>query len=162
MGKYHVTVRLLHASTWCQILSIFCSLIFWLIAIDTGKMVYGWNSLYHIFQSIAVFLIIVMMICIAKGWTIVRASISPAGCLKLVAFITIYGLMIIFAENYAAGFYEYSRSSSYFYHSSSGQVLLVLRCGVAPVWLTFGTYPNVLLLHGYIDLYAMNSLLDRY
>jgi hypothetical protein len=138
--KYHLTARLLIWSIVFQCASIFCAIIFWGNFMGTGKPKYGWNTAYHYTQAISVCCIIIMIIMLGKGWTIVRATLSHQGCLKLIGFSTFYVIAVIFAETYAYGYYQYDRMSQYFYNSPSGALVLVLRCGIAPIWFLYAVY----------------------
>jgi len=104
---------------------------------DTGRPKYAWLTLYKYAQSLSGYCLILLLVAIAKGWTIVRAALSPLGCLKIAGYATAYLLCIIFSETYSYGTYQYYRMSDYYYDNPAGDLVLVLKCGVAPIWILY-------------------------
>ncbi len=135
--KYHVTVRLLVWSIFLEFFSFFFGVIFWGHYMSAGYPVYTWSTLQDYSQALSVYLVIIVLILLGKGWTIVRPALTPSGSLKVIGYGTVYLICIIYAETYVFGYYQFYRMSDYFYSTPSGKMVLVLRCGIAPFWLLY-------------------------
>jgi len=143
MKRYHGTVRLLVWSVGLQFLSYWFGVIFWGHLMDVGSPAYAWLTLYKYAQALSGYLLVLLLVAIAKGWTIVRAALSPLGCLKIAGYATIYLCCIIFSETYQFGFYQYERMPGYYYDNPAGDWLLVLKCGLAPFWILYAVNTTV-------------------
>merc|ERR1712048_1095304 len=78
---------------------------------------------------------------IAKGWTIVRRKISANGRVKIAVYITFY-----FALNISTVFWDglglTDGQVTYFYESSSGVFLLVLRA-LTVIWFGYSCFTTL-------------------
>ena len=133
LNKFHPTTRLLIWAIFSQLLSLFFATLYWLIVGSAGYKVQQLFILYSYLTAIANYFITIMLIFLGKGLTITRTSISPQGVLKIVAYATILFGCIIFAESFASFGFD-STTGLYLYASSSGILLLCLRCVVAFSW----------------------------
>lgn len=138
--KYHHTVKLLVYSVSLHLFSLLLQLIFWYHFASYGQPRYGLLSTGQYFTTMSNYLLIVMLILLGKGWTIVRASISPQGCIKLAVYATAYFLLIIFAQSYAFAYYDVTRSTIFFYASPPGVLLLLTRCVVGATWFFYAVH----------------------
>jgi len=67
-----------------------------------------------------------LLLLLAKGWTIVRRKISPDGRVKLAMFVTVQTCLSIFAVTWSQYSYDIAEVT-YFYESAPGVMLCVLR-----------------------------------
>ena len=81
------------------------------------EMIYDSLTAAQFFTAIANFLILLMLVLLAKGWTIVRRHLSPNGVVKIVVYASTYFMILIFAQMYVYGAYDETRSTVYFYTS---------------------------------------------
>ena len=133
MNKGHPTVRLLVAAVFLQLVSLFFSCLYWLIAGTSGVKVDQLFILFTYLTALSNYLITILLIFLGKGLTISRNAISPQGGLKIVAFATTLLVCLIFAEAFASWGFD-STTGLYLYASSSGILLILLRCVVALAW----------------------------
>lgn len=143
--KYHFTVQLLHASVLFQWIGVTCDLIFCAQFARDGirRNWQGFRSLGHACTGLAQLMVTLLLILLAKGWTIVRRKISASGrvriCLYLSSDITMFFTCLIWAD------YGFDHIQvKYIFDSPPGYVFIALRCFVC-VWFfyaSFTTYRN--------------------
>lgn len=142
LRKFHPALRFLMGAIVFQLIALLIATIYWLIVGARGMKVQALFIFYTYLTAISNYLIIILLIFLGKGLTISRSAISPQGTLKIVAYATIFLACIIFAEAFASWGFD-STTGLYLYASSSGILLLTLRCVVALFWF-IGTGYNQL------------------
>ena len=83
-------------------------------------------------------LMVMLLICLAKGWTIVRSKISPLGRMKMAVFFSTYlcaalASLIFFHTELD------DEDINGFYYTAPGLALVILRC-VAVVWFLYALH----------------------
>ena len=133
--KLHVTVKVLLYSVLCQ----FCGLFFLLVNLgyfsDTGINRRGLQIFSYGFFALADTMMVILLVLLAKGWTIVRRKISVPGRVKLGVFGTIYFTSTLFV---VAWRFKEIRDDEvlYFYQSPPGVMFWVVRV-LAVVWFNY-------------------------
>ena len=140
--KMHPIVGIIALSVCFHLLSKIFLLSFFGNYASSGYYYFGLLFAGLIFSIIAVFLIIIDMILIAKGWVIVKPQLSPHGVVKIVAYGTIL-LYVMIAVQYFVVF-EYSSSVTMIkFDRMAPIILLLLRVIVAPIWFAYAGYSTV-------------------
>ena len=88
-----------------------------------------------VFASISESIFLLVLICLAKGWTIVRRKISVNGRLKIACFLTTYFMSCLTVVIWK----HVSRNSAtqiYYYESPAGIMYVCARC-FALVWFWY-------------------------
>ena len=86
----HSTVKLLTQALVWHIAELFFATVYFTNNVDTGKPSRGLRIIYRVCSAISETEIILLLILLAKGWTVVRRKISAQGRVRITAFITIY------------------------------------------------------------------------
>jgi hypothetical protein len=95
-----------------------------------------------VFSIISVFLIIIDVILLAKGWVIVRSQLSPHGVIKIVAYGTILLYFMLVVQILVVR--DYSQSVTVVKFNYPSQIaLILLRVVVAPIWFTYAGYTTM-------------------
>jgi len=136
IGKFHPVLRLLLLAIITHFVGLLCTLFYWLFMIARTTSSYNLLAAGIYLTAISNYFIIILLILLGKGLSIVRQSISSTGVLKVVAFATGLLVCIIFAEAFAVWGSDTS-SGMYMYSSSSGILLLCIRCIFAFSWFIF-------------------------
>jgi hypothetical protein len=89
------------------------------------------------------FLLLILLILIAKGWTIVRKTLSAQGATKLTVYATAYLLLLVTARTLSYHLYEASRSTVFYYASTFGLLALLTRCVVGGAWFSYAVHTTV-------------------
>ena len=140
--KYHTTVALLCWSIYVQLLGCLCGIVHF--GIYAGD---GWGSPQArnagIFLGhLADILLVLVLILLAKGWTIVRRSLSINGRVKIAVYITTLLWTTLALELWRLYVYDKARSA-YYYESAPGTALVALR-GAALVWFRYAVRTTAL------------------
>lgn len=136
IGRFHPVVRLLLLAIITHFVGLLCTLFYWLVMVSRTTNSYNLLAAGIYLTAISNYLIIILLILLGKGLSIVRQSISSTGVLKVVAFATGLLVCIIFAQAFAVWGSD-TTSGLYMYTSSSGILLLCIRCIFAFSWFIF-------------------------
>ena len=130
---FHYTVQLLAASVALQWLGIVFKMVYFFHFADTGIRKRLYYRLGAVATGLADMALLLMLILLAKGWTIVRSKISASGRIKIAVYMTsyfvIFWMMLIWSE---VGFDP--ADILYIYQSGPGKFLIFLRV-FAACWL---------------------------
>lgn len=142
--KFHFTVKLVVISIVFQFLGMILSTVYWV-----RLNIYGVKAIDTYFGStfmlvLANYFIILNFILVAKGWTIVRKSISTMGKVKLVAASSFYIIAVICACTLET--YSFDQSILTFRYAEPAGILCAFLRIIAWVWfiralqITFANY----------------------
>jgi hypothetical protein len=142
--KFHFTVKLVVISVLFQLFGMILSTVYWV-----RLKISGIKSINTYFGSVfmlvlANYFIILNLILVAKGWTIVRTSISTMGKVKLVAASSFYIIAVICACVLET--YSYDQSILTFRYAEPAGILCAFLRIIAWVWfiralqITFANY----------------------
>ena len=149
-------------SVTLHMLSLFLQIVFWFEFASFGQPKYEllWAGQY--LTSMSNYLLIIMLILLAKGWTIVRSTISANGVIKLTVYSTFYLLLVLFAQTYSYEYYDITRSTVFFYASVPGVVTLLTRCVVGATWFFYAihtTSKNFQIKRGFYQKFFWSAFL---
>lgn len=136
--RYHHTARLLLCSIALAWLGLVLGMAYygtvaWQGYGDAGALTGG-----RILFRLADALLVLLLVLLAKGWTIVRPKISVGGRVKLAVFGTLYGFASLVGAVWHDGFAD-PHAALYFYDSDAGLLLLLLRLG-ACAWFKYAAW----------------------
>eukprot|EP00944_MAST-04C_sp_MAST-4C-sp1_P004598 g4598.t1 len=136
----HHTVRLLCISVIFEFLSVLFGFIYQLDYASRGKKAVWLDVIFRLMHAASDIFLLLLLIVIAKGWSVVRRKISAKGRVKIGVFCTAYSY-----THYATilAYYreeaQYPEKNVYFYSSEWGRYLIYFRC-LAAVWFAYATY----------------------
>ncbi|GBG25488.1 Transmembrane protein 145 [Hondaea fermentalgiana] len=133
--KYHHSVRLLVASIAASFLSLLFQVVLYSQFASTGIDNPRLEGLAVFCGLVAEFLLLLMTILVAKGWTIVRHKISALGRVRIAAYMTLYVVSSAGCWIYYAYFVD-PADIIYVYSTVPGAVFVSLR-GAAFAWFTY-------------------------
>lgn len=133
--KFHYSVQLLMSSIFCSMLSLLLQTALYTQYSETGINQDGLEAAGVVFSLLAEFMLLLMVVLVAKGWTIVRHKISARGRVRLSAYMTIYIISSIGCWVYYVYFVD-PADIVYVYETVPGAVFVGLRC-VAFGWFTY-------------------------
>ena len=138
LNRFHFTVKLLVWSVLLQWLSLLLSLIYWAVLQTHGKKLLEVLLASYFMMQLSAYAFIIMLIMVAKGWTIVRKHISANGKTKLVAASVFYLLVVTYSALYEV--YSYDPGVVTFrYNASPGVLTIFVRLG-AYCWFCYAIY----------------------
>jgi len=136
VNKYHVTVAVLHQSVllhWCALLLSTCYRVQFARTGVRGKMLWL-KTLSLFFRGTGEMALLLLLIWLAKGWTIVRQQLSSQGKLRLTLYMAVYCTTYWFAVVWSQQ--QPMFDVAYMYDTPPGRVLVALRCA-GFFWFSF-------------------------
>ena len=135
----HHTVRILVASIVLETISVFFGF-FYQVKYATTGFKYQWIELTaHLFHGAADVVLLVLMLVIAKGWTIVRRKISAQGRVKIASFMSVYGTTYFGLIMWHHLIKPDPATVTYFYDSPPGTILQWLRI-ISIGWFSYAIH----------------------
>ena len=95
--KFHHTVKLLLLSIFVEWLATGCEMLNLNKYAGMGYGIPFLNSISLYLHHIAQLVLIILLICLAKGWTIVRRKVSISGRMKIGVYGTVYFALVVTA-----------------------------------------------------------------
>lgn len=144
INKLHPTAKIVIWSVYIQFLSIILQITYWNEYKSNGYALIGLFYIGNLLQGVVVFIIILDVILISKGWTIVRKQLSPSGTIKIVIYGTCLLITLLFLEVYKLNNFD-SPLSSFIYATTPGILMLIMRCSIPCIWFCYAsitTYRN--------------------
>jgi len=133
--KLHVTVKIFVVSILAKWLAFLLSLTYYSNFATNGESNDGILVASDVFSAMADSTLVLLLICLAKGWTVVRRKVSIGGRIKISCFITVY-----FASTLTMVAWKHiSRNMAtelYHYESRAG-VMYVLARVFALLWFWY-------------------------
>jgi len=130
--KFHFTVKVVVVSVLFQFLAAALSTVYWVRLNNSGVKTLGIYFASMFMLVLANYFIILNLILVAKGWTVVRKSISTQGKVKIVAASSFYILAVIFACVYEV--YSYDASIITFRYAQPPGILYAFLRILAWLW----------------------------
>jgi hypothetical protein len=133
--KLHVTVKLFIISLFLQWFSLLFAITYNSTFASSGEANSRLQVTSDVFASISESIFLLVLICLAKGWTIVRRKISINGRLKIACFLTTYfmsSLTVVVWKHVSRN----SATQIYYYESPAGIMYVCARC-FALVWFCY-------------------------
>ncbi|XP_029186224.2 transmembrane protein 145-like isoform X2 [Acropora millepora] len=135
---FHVSYKLFMASVTFEVLSLMFSLIYYDQLGKTGFETYELKIVARASHYISHVVFLIMLILMAKGWTVTRGRISSSGQIKLSIFGTVYSVCFAVLFFYEAAVFD-PGEVLYIYESAAGVGICVLRV-IAWLWFCYGTF----------------------
>ncbi|PFX15240.1 Transmembrane protein 145 [Stylophora pistillata] len=143
---FHFSYKLYLCSMTFEVLSLMFYLIYYIEFGKKGIEKYGISVVGRACHYISHVVFLIMLILMAKGWTVTRGRISSSGQIKLSIFGTVYTVCFAVLFFYEAAVFD-PGEVLYIYESPAGIGICVLRV-IAWLWFCYGTfftlkhYPN--------------------
>mmetsp|Transcript_28997 Transcript_28997/g.72543 ORF Transcript_28997/g.72543 Transcript_28997/m.72543 type:complete len:815 (-) Transcript_28997:282-2726(-) len=149
--KYHHTVKMLGASIALALLAHLCFVGHYFRFAFDGIGVPDLIFLGRLWQGASETVFLLLLIMLAKGWTICCRKISARGRVKIAVFGTVYGCVSI---SVPVGYYYYSDRAStlHIYQSMWGYLLAALR-GFGMGWFWYSSYVTYYKYHAKVAFY---------
>ena len=116
---------------------------------------YVYYTISTVLAAMSEVLLVLLLILLAKGWTIVRRKITASGRTKIGVYITLY-ICVYLASIIWSILTINAPSVNYFFSSPPGIMLLVLRL-YGWLWFTYSVYTSIKTFHSkkvnYIYMY---------
>ncbi|XP_068685269.1 transmembrane protein 145-like [Montipora foliosa] len=135
---FHVSYKLFMTSVTFEAISLMLFLIYYDKFGKTGFETYGIKVVARGSNYVAHVVFLIMLILMAKGWTVTRGRISSSGQIKLSIFGTVYTLCFAILFFYEASVFDPGQVL-YIYESAAGVGICVLRV-IAWLWFCYGTF----------------------
>ena len=139
--KLHWTVKLFLVSVVFQFVALLLLLIYYSSYASTGIMDDGALITGNLFMSFSDTLMVVLLILLAKGWTIVRRKISIPGRIKIAVFGMTYFLSSVTVVAWRFKALDVA-DSLYYYDSAAGIMFVVVRL-LGVVWFNYAAKTTV-------------------
>ncbi|RMX60692.1 hypothetical protein pdam_00014526 [Pocillopora damicornis] len=143
---FHFSYKLYLCSLTFEVLSLIFYLIYYIEYGKKGIEKYGISVVGRAFHFTSHVVFLIMLILMAKGWTVTRGRISSSGQIKLSIFGTVYTVCFAILFFYEVAVFDPGKVL-YIYESPAGIGICVLRV-IAWLWFCYGTfftlkhYPN--------------------
>jgi hypothetical protein len=141
INKYHHTIKILNFSVVMQWLAIVFDIIYCARFAQDGMRA-KWQplrTLADICGAASMLAVTLLLILLAKGWTIVRRKISANGRMKIVGYMTFYTFAFFAAQMWHYFTAHKQAKLSYIYGSPPGMAFIALRC-FAFLWFLYASY----------------------
>jgi hypothetical protein len=138
LNKLHPTARIVIFSVYIQFISNILQVIYWNLYKYSGQAPTGLFYIGNLLQALVVFIIILDVVLVAKGWTIVRRQLSPSGAVKIVLYGTCLLISLLFLEVFKLNNFD-SPLSSFIYATTPGILILIIRCCVPFCWFIYAS-----------------------
>ncbi|XP_073255470.1 transmembrane protein 145-like [Porites lutea] len=135
---FHFSYKLFMASISFEVISLIFYMIYYDMFRRSGTETYGWKVAGRGSHFISHVVFLVMLILMAKGWTVTRGRISSSGQIKLSVFGTVYAVCFAILFFYEASVFDPGQVL-YIYESAAGIGICVLRV-IAWLWFCYGTF----------------------
>jgi len=135
---FHFSYKLFMASVTFEVISLMFYLIYYDKFGKSGYESYGIKVVGRGSHFVSHVIFLVMLILMAKGWTVTRGRISSAGQIKLSIFGTVYTVCFAILFFYEAAVFDPGQVL-YIYESAAGIGICVLRV-IAWLWFCYGTF----------------------
>eukprot|EP00240_Pyramimonas_obovata_P000916 CAMPEP_0118958394 /NCGR_PEP_ID=MMETSP1169-20130426/62599_1 /TAXON_ID=36882 /ORGANISM="Pyramimonas obovata, Strain CCMP722" /LENGTH=590 /DNA_ID=CAMNT_0006906509 /DNA_START=759 /DNA_END=2527 /DNA_ORIENTATION=- len=143
--KFHHTVKLLVASVLITLLADFFDMIHYCQFASNGQGSPGLHVFSVWLTGLSEVTLLLMIILVAKGWSICCRKLSATGRVKISIYTTTYILMwsvLLFWFNYGVSDAEVI----YIYHCVPGYLICVLRL-LGVIWLWYATFTTLSKYH---------------
>ncbi|XP_071842865.1 transmembrane protein 145-like isoform X3 [Apostichopus japonicus] len=134
----HTTYKMFVATVILYFLSLCCFIIFYFNYARTGTEAPFWRTTARIFQATSDAVFLLMLILMAKGYTITRGRLSHSGSIKITVLMAIYCLVYTALFIYEAVVFD-PGEVLYFYESLAGFGLVLLR-GLTWLWFIYAIF----------------------
>ncbi|KAL9965057.1 hypothetical protein ACROYT_G028785 [Oculina patagonica] len=143
---FHFSYKMYLISTTFEVISLMFYIIYYAKYGKSGIETYGLSVVGRASHFISHVIFLLMLILMAKGWTVTRGRISSSGQIKLSIFGTVYTVCFAILFFYEVAVFD-PGEVLYIYESPAGIGICVLRV-IAWLWFCYGTfftlkhYPN--------------------
>ncbi|KAK3697932.1 hypothetical protein QZH41_013012 [Actinostola sp. cb2023] len=135
---FHYTFKLFLWSLVLELISLMIYIAYYVDYGKTGKSKYSVQVAARVVHYIAHIIFLILLILLAKGWTVTRGRISSFGQVKLSAFCTLYAVCFAVLFIFESAVFDPGRVL-YIYESPAGIGICVLRV-IAWLWFCYGTF----------------------
>eukprot|EP00794_Sanderia_malayensis_P011259 gene11259-12439_t len=135
---FHYTFKLFIWSFAFEVLSLIFDVAYYTDYGKTGRPKRALKIFERGFHSIADVIFLLLLVLLAKGWTVTRGRISSSGQVKLGVFFTLYVIIYIAMYIYEAKAFDPGKVL-YLYESPAGYGLCGMRV-LAWIWFSYGTF----------------------
>ncbi|XP_020621574.1 transmembrane protein 145-like [Orbicella faveolata] len=143
---FHFSYKLYLTSMTFEVISLLFYIIYYVKFGRSGFETYGLSVVGRACHFISHVVFLIMLILMAKGWTVTRGRISSGGQIKLSIFGTVYTVCFAILFFYEVAVFD-PGEVLYIYESPAGIGISILRV-IAWLWFCYGTfftlkhYPN--------------------
>lgn len=151
IDKYHITVKMLKWSVIITFISYIFILIYYVYYNNDGhkwKLLHTFSAM---FQQLSETILVLLLILLAKGWTIAVRKISRQGRMKIAIYFTIYlwvSLAAVLWKDYGLD----ELDSKFVSKNPPGIVLIVVKCGVL-LWFCYAMFTTCKNVHRKVHFY---------
>ncbi|KAJ7382299.1 hypothetical protein OS493_035880 [Desmophyllum pertusum] len=135
---FHFTYKLYMVSLTFEVISLMFYIIYYVKFGKSGVETYGLMVVGRAGHFISHVVFLIMLILMAKGWTVTRGRISSSGQIKLSIFGTVYTVCFAILFFYEIAVFD-PGEVLYIYESPAGIGICVLRV-IAWLWFCYGTF----------------------
>jgi len=138
---FHITYKMYLASLALQIISLIVQVAYWSNYGLTGIPKDFWKYLGRFLEFVSVIVFVVLLILMAKGYTITRGRIRKIGVIKIIVFSVIYCLITVAMFIWEATTFDAGKVL-FIYQSVPGYCLIAVRI-LAWLWFCYATFFTV-------------------
>lgn len=135
---FHTTFKLYMVSLFFEFFHLLVMCISYGKYANDGEDNYGSKTFGRVLEAVSILVFILMLILMAKGFTITRGRISTSGSVKIAVFMTLYVITYAILFIYEAAWFD-PGLVLYLYESPAGYGLLGLRL-IAWLWFCYAVF----------------------
>ncbi|XP_013394089.1 transmembrane protein 145 isoform X2 [Lingula anatina] len=135
---FHTTYKMYMVSLGCEVIFLLIKVSYYATLANTGYKYPGVKIFARIFESIATLTFLLMLILLAKGYTVTRGRLRQATAVKITVMMTFYILLYIVMFIWEAVFFD-PGLVLYLYQSPPGYGLIGMRL-LGWLWFCYATF----------------------
>ncbi|KAH6930250.1 hypothetical protein HPB50_012262 [Hyalomma asiaticum] len=133
----HTTYKMFMVSVLCQLLSLLCLVTYYAMYADDGVGIPQLKLLGRILSSSSTLVFLLLLILVAKGYTVTRGRLKPSTSAKIGTFMTLYVVVYTALFIYERQYFD-PGEVLYIYESPAGYGIVALRL-VGWGWFVYAT-----------------------
>ncbi|KAL3214733.1 hypothetical protein MRX96_034712 [Rhipicephalus microplus] len=133
----HTTYKMFMVSVLCQLLSLLCLVTYYAMYADDGIGIPQLKLLGRVLSSSSTLVFLLLLILVAKGYTVTRGRLKPSTSAKIGTFMTLYVVVYTALFIYERQYFD-PGEVLYIYESPAGYGIVALRL-VGWGWFVYAT-----------------------
>ncbi|XP_077485177.1 transmembrane protein 145-like [Amblyomma americanum] len=133
----HTTYKMFMVSVLCQLLGLLCLVTYYAMYADDGIGIAQLKLLGRVLSSVSTLVFLLLLILVAKGYTVTRGRLKPSTSAKIGTFMTLYVVVYTALFIYERQYFD-PGEVLYLYESPAGYGIVALRL-VGWGWFVYAT-----------------------
>ncbi|XP_077564970.1 transmembrane protein 145-like isoform X2 [Haemaphysalis longicornis] len=133
----HTTYKMFMVSVLCELLSLLCMVTYYAMYADDGIGIAQLKLLGRVLSSVSTLVFLLLLILVAKGYTVTRGRLKPGTSAKIGTFMTLYVVVYSALFIYERQYFD-PGEVLYLYESPAGYGIVALRL-IGWGWFVYAT-----------------------